>query len=278
MSNSKFWIVALILVVVASLGCSTSIGVSLSTADETVQKSFEVGASPRVVVETFNGKVQVTTDAAPTVSVSVTKRGSGNTQAAAQDDLKNIEVTMTQDGGAVRVVARRINRASNWGNSGASATLKVPSGAVLELRSSNGTVTVLGQTGDVTINTSNGKISVDGSRGQLKLDTSNGSIEASADQAVVNARTSNGAITFKGALAQGNHTLRTSNGKITLTLPASASFKLDAETSNGKVSSDFAVTRTGGSRDSELRGTVGDNPATSIELRTSNGGIELRKN
>ena len=65
---------------------------------------------PRVVVETFNGKIKVITGAGDTVQANVTKRGSGNTQSAAQDDLKNIEVSMTQAGDTVRIVARRMGQ------------------------------------------------------------------------------------------------------------------------------------------------------------------------
>ena len=36
--------------------------------------------------------------------------------------------------------------------------------------------------------------------------------------------------------------LNTSNGSLVITLPASAQFAVDADTSNGKITSDFAVT------------------------------------
>jgi len=277
LNSHKTLVVVLALLVSLSLACNASFGVSPYTAEETVAQSFEVGASPHVVVETFNGRIEVATGSSNTVQVSVTKRGSGTSQSAAQDDLKNVQVTMLQESGVIRIVARRINPNNTWGNSGASATLKVPGGTSLELRSSNGGLTVTGPTSDVTANTSNGKIQIEGSQGNLKLDTSNSSIEVNATSAVVAAHTSNGAIAFRGELAQGNHSFRTSNGRITLTLPSNASFNIDAETSNGKVTSDFAVTRTSASRDSELRGTIGGNPATSVELRTSNGGIEIQQ-
>jgi DUF4097 and DUF4098 domain-containing protein YvlB len=276
-NTHKSLIIALVLLITASLGCNTTFGVSPFTAEETITQSFESGASPRVVVETFNGKIEITTDTGNTVQVSVTKRGSGNSQADAQDDLKNIEVPMTQESGTIRVIARRIIQKTTTGNSGASASIKIPKGTTLELRSSNGGITVTGPTGDVTANTSNGRIEIRGSVGRLRLDTSNGNIEVEAENVVVAARTSNGRIEFKGSLAPGDHSFRTSNGQITLTLLSNAGFKFDAQTSNGKVTSEFPVSRTGGSRESELRGTVGENPAISIELHTSNGGIEIRK-
>lgn len=277
LNTRKSFIIVLIALIAASLGCNTITGVNLFTTEETLTQSFEVVATPRVVVEVFNGTIQITTDSGSTVQASVTKRGSGNSQAAAQEDLKSIQVSMTQEGNTIRIIARRVSQRATFGNSGASADVKVPRGASLELRSSNGKIVVTGPTGDVTANTSNGRIEVDGSTGRLKLDTSNGNIEIKAENTIVNARTSNGTMEFRGTLAAGDHSFRTSNGRITLTLPSGTSFTFDAETSNGRVTSEFPVTRTGGSRDSELRGTVGSNPTISIELHSSNGGIEFRQ-
>ena len=162
MSPRKTFIIALVLLAVASLGCGTAINIGRFTAEEVVSKSFEVSGTPRVVVETFNGNIEVTTGAGNTVKADVTKRGAGSTQSAAQDDLKNIEVIMTQDGNTVRIIARRTNQPFNTGNSGAPANVQVPAGAILELRTSNGHLGVNGATGDVTARTSNGRIDVDG--------------------------------------------------------------------------------------------------------------------
>jgi DUF4097 and DUF4098 domain-containing protein YvlB len=192
------------------------------------------------------------------------------------------------------VVAKRIDQRVDFGNSGASASLRVPEGAILELRSSNGTITSSGPVGDVKAQTSNGPIDVRGSSGQLDLstsngpvtinggsgsigvETSNGPIDVTADNAVVTGRTSNGPIRFSGSLAQGRSELRTSNGNIVLTLPADAQFVVNANTSNGKINSDFAVTAQDFS-DNHLRGTVGNDPGTTLELHTSNGPIEIRQ-
>lgn len=270
-------IIALVLLAVASLGCGTVINIGLSTAEQVVSKSFEVSGTPRVVVETFNGSIQVATGAGNTVKADVTKRGAGSTQSAAQDDLKNIEVVMTQDGNTIRITARRTDQKFNTGNSGARADVQVPAGAILELATSNGQLSVTGSTGDVTARTSNGRIDVEGSQGRLNLDTSNGSIDIRSDSAVVAAQTSNGHITFTGALTQGDHSFRSSNGSITLTLPSSASFRVTADTSNGRVTSDFAIKRSGGSDEKNLRGTVGENPSISVEAHTSNSNIEIRQ-
>jgi hypothetical protein len=59
-------------------------------------------------------------------------------------------------------------------------------------------------------------------------------------------------------------------------LPANAQFVVDAETSNAKISSDFAVTSQDVS-DNRLRGAVGNDPGVTLRLQTSNGPIELHQ-
>jgi len=256
-------------------GCSELI--NPFTAEESFARSFDVTGAPRIVVETFNGRVEARAGAEGTVSVEGTKRGSGATQSEAEADLKNVEVSMTQEGATIRIVARRIDNTFNTGNSGASFELSVPAGATLDLRSSNGSITAEGVTGGVTMESSNGELQVRGGQGRQDLRTSNGRIHIEAESAEVDAHTSNGEIVFEGSLAEGNHTFETSNGGIEITLPAEARFRIDASTSNGKVSTDFPVTMTGTQDDNTLRGTVGESASVSIRAATSNGRIEIRQ-
>jgi len=256
-------------------GCS---GISSQfTADEPFSRSFDVSGAPRIIVETFNGSIDVQTGEAGQVDIDGTKRGSGASQTEAQADLKNVEVSMTQEGDTIRMVARRTDSAFNTGSSGASFDLIVPAGATLDLRSSNGGLASIGVTGDVTMRTSNGEIDVRGGAGRLDLQTSNGRIRIEAQDAAVDAHTSNGAIDFRGALADGEHVFDTSNGSLDITLPSDARFRIDADTSNGKVTTDFAVTVSGSLEDDQLKGTVGDNPSISIRATSSNGSISIRK-
>ncbi len=274
--------------------CGANININLFTAEEVVSKSFTTDGTPRVVVEMFNGGIDVITGSNPAVDVKVTKRGGGNSQSEAQDDLKNVEVTMTDDGGAIHITARRTDRRVDIGNSGASAQLTVPNGTMLELRTSNGGIISSGPVGDALADTSNGKIDIKGAAGQLNLstsngqitvnggsgkldlETSNGGIDVTADNVIVTARTSNGAVSFTGSLAAGANELRTSNAGIVITLPANAAFNVDADTSNGKITSDFAVTGSDIS-DTYLHGSVSGGGQTTIGLHASNGNIEIRR-
>ena len=294
MFRKMMLLTTLTIVVVLLAGCGANFGINLFTADETVSQSFTAAQTPHIVVQMFNGGIDVVTGSDNTIRVDVTKRGGGNSQQAAQDDLKNVEVTMTQEGDTIRVVAQRTDRRVDIGNSGASARLRVPSGSTLDLRTSNSGITTSGPTGDAKVDTSNGGIDVRGALGQLNLttsnggisvnggsgylqmETSNGSINITADNVTVNGDTSNGPINFTGSLAQGHSVMRTSNGSIVVTLPANATFAINADTSNGKVSSDFPVTGAD-QGDTYLRGTVGTDPGATLELHTSNGPIEIQQ-
>jgi hypothetical protein len=274
--------------------CGANFSINLFTAEETVTQSFTTAGQPRLVVEMFNGTIDVVTGSDSAVKIDVIKRGGGGTQADAEADLQNVEVTMTQDGDTIRVTAQRTDRRIDIGNSGASAKLRVPEGAILDLRSSNGPITSSGPVGDAKAQTSNGPIEVRGPLGQLDLqtsngpitvnggsglidvETSNGPIDITADDVAVNGRTSNGSLKFSGSLAQGRSEMRTSNGNIVVTLPAGAQFVIDADTSNAKIDSDFAVTAQTFA-DNQLRGTVGNDPDVTLELHTSNGPIEIRQ-
>lgn len=98
-----------------------------------------------------------------------------------------------------------------------------------------------------------------------------------ARDAVLDAGTSNGRITFTGTMAAGAHRLDVSNGPISITLPADASFGIDATTINGKVRTAFAMAPTGAVTDTELHATVGQNPGLRTTATATNGDVSVVK-
>ena len=110
---------------------------------------------------------------------------------------------------------------------------------------------------------------------QMELETSNGRITLSDIDGSVSAKTSNGSITFAGSLEpESRNSLRTSNGDVDLTLVNTSGIKLDAETGNGKISSELPITITGRSNDGQLTGDI-DDGSSSLKIRTSNGDITI---
>jgi len=267
-------------------------------AEEVVDRSFKTGKTPTVVLEVMNGRVAVVADAADAVTARLTKRNEAESEDEAKAGLKALELDMTHDTDQKRDVVRikakepAQNRRHQFG---VDAEVRVPPGAVLELRTSNGAVHLTGGTGDVTVGTSNGEVVVKDNKGRLQLTTSNGGITVTgaagkidltttngpvaltAEKAVVKATTTNGAVAFAGSLADGSHTLCTTNGAIRLTLPSDAKFALNASTSNASITSEFDGNPSLTAGKGQMIATVGKDPKAQIAVQTSNGAIAIEK-
>ncbi len=270
--------------------------------------SYPLKSGGRLVVETFNGSVEVSGWDQDTVDISGTKYSRSQDEA---DSLK-IEIDNSPDLVSIRLVRPSMLR-GNWG---ARFVIKVPRKAVLErLTTSNGPIRTVDGVGPSRLKSSNGQIHVEAFRGNLDAQTSNGAIELLDVEGDVKAHSSNGHIRVDGLRgsfdagtsnssihakleqASGPVRLETSNGSIDLTLPADASVAVRANTSNnsitvhapGTVNARLAARTSNGSitSDSELRvrgeidrhhmeGVIG-NGGPLIDLSTSNGNIRLLK-
>src|SRR6266566_2013845 len=93
-----------------------------------------------------------------------------------------------------------------------------------------------------------------------------------------NALTTNGGIRLSMGSAKWNGELqvKSTNGSVDVTLPASAEFKLDAVTTNGGIHTDFPITVQGSFSSKELSGTVGGG-GRELKVATTNGTIKLMK-
>jgi|GEM_PF-996483 len=295
--RSRLFALGLTLLACAGLaGCGGLAGLSdRFKAQDEVTKTFKTAAAtPRIVVDTFNGEVTVTIGNPGSVKAVIGKWSTGSTQEAAEDGLVGIEANMSQEADAIHIKTQ-VTQKNFLGSRGANVALQVPKGAVLDLISGNGKIAATGNLGDITAKTSNGtvevkessgkldlssgngKIAVVGGAGKLVLHTSNGEIDIKSDHAVIDAQSGNGTVTFSGTLGDGDHLFQTHNGKVTLTLPAEAQFHIDAETKNGKINSDFKLKTSRRRSNSKMQGTIGDDPATTIKIRVGNGSIDVHK-
>ena len=279
-------VLGLVVAMTAIAGCTIT---GTVVASEIVDEQLTVEPMPAIIVETFNGRINVVAGGDTTIDVRVTKRGSGTSQADAESDLRRVEVSVVQEPDRVTVTARRTDGATSLGNSGADVELSVPRDARLELRTSNGRIEAANVAGpivartsnggvvirdatDIDAETTNGPLTITESSGRLDVRTSNGSLDLIAvEEAIVTAETSNGAITLSGTLGPGEHRLRTENAAIRISFPGSAEFSIVGRTSNGRISTDFPLTI----GDDSITGTVGDEPDVLITAVTSNGDLAV---
>jgi hypothetical protein len=275
--------VSIVCAMAAGIVILSSSGCVASPAKSTRADSFTVGDSATLVVDSLNGRIQIEGGSGNKVDIQATIRNTAGLRYDAVQNGDQITVTVAGTGG--------------WqlfgNNAGADITVSVPAGIALNLKTSNGDISVQGTRrggvlktsngkvvlqnvqGDFDGTTSNGRIEVTGLQGSGLFKTSNGKVDLQGVVGSCSASTSNGPISFVGEMkAEGQNRLTTSNGAVSVQLQGTPSVTLDASTSNGKVSSALAIlaTNTG---NTSLAGKIGAGEAT-LYIRTSNGSITIK--
>ena len=92
-------------------------------------------------------------------------------------------------------------------------------------------------------------------------------------EATVDAETSNGAIFFSGRLLAGTHRMRTSNGAIQVTIPRDVAILINADTSNGSITSSLSLV--GDTEGKSWSASLNPPITSTLTLKTSNGSIHI---
>ncbi len=272
--------------------------------DETIRRTFSVQPGGRIEVNTDVGSITVETGRSNEVEVEV------------EHNLDDFEVRFDQSGNTVRVRGDR-ERQRNWGrNQKARFVIRVPSRFNAKLETSGGSISVGDLEGTVDVNTSGGSltfgrikgkvrghtaggsIQLAGTTGDVEVETSGGSIRLGDVGGTVRAETSGGSITIEevggdviaetsgGSVSatitrqpRGQCKLETSGGSIRVNLASGLDLDLDAETSGGRVVSDFHPEhrrdRRGWGSD-RLQAKIGRG-GPPLRLRTSAGSIHINR-
>jgi hypothetical protein len=125
--------------------------------------------------------------------------------------------------------------------------------------------------------TVNGEISAVSLSGNIESSTVNGGIDLSTT-GYAEAKTVNGEINARLGDTNWPDSLsfKTVNGGITIDLPATTSTRVEADTFNGDISSDFPLNMLGRISRKHISGTIG-NGGRELLLKTLNGSIRLRR-
>jgi len=145
-----------------------------------------------------------------------------------------------------------------------------------KVHTSGGGIEVTGGSGSLDGQTSGGSVGVKRFKGPVNVDTSGGAITIENVAGSINGSTSGGSIHAALSSFSNDIKLETSGGGITVRVPATAAFNLDAETSAGRVTSDLpVVTNVSAKRHQDkLKGPV-NGGGNSLHLRTSAGSIRI---
>ncbi len=251
---------------------------------------FAVSGQSRLIVDTFNGRIEINGSDAAEVRVEAQLR-----------NPERVDYRAVQDGDTVRVTAEKTGDDSFWGwlpwrdgDAGANIRVSAPRETALEANSSNGSirvdniagngslhtsnshVTASSMNGTFSLSTSNGEITLRGADGDFRLKSSNGNITVAAARGEFELDTSNGSIRFEGDLVLGSdNRFESSNGNITAALAGEPpSVRVRASTSNGDIVLERPVTVVGSTEGDRISGVIGDGGANLV-MDTSNGTITI---
>jgi Putative adhesin len=225
-------------------------------ACEVREVTLLAGASQVAVDAAPNGGIQVVGSARRDVVVRAKVTASAESQARAREILAGVRVDAAPD----RIAAdgpQGLDRRESWS---VSYRLAVPTQTSLQLK------------------TTNGGISIDSVDGRLEFATVNGGVKLAGVSGEVHGRTSNGGVDvdLDGATWQGEGLdVETSNGGVRLRIPEQYSARLEAGTVNGGISIDFPITLQG-RIDREIAASLGAGGPL-IRVRTHNGGVRVTR-
>lgn len=228
------------------------------------ERSFEMAARPRLVLENVNGSIEVTGWDRRVIDVQAEIRVKAASKDKARRIYEQIEFDVEHEAGALSIRADlpRIRKDGLWGESATSVSVnyivRVPHGCDVDLQSVNGRINASEIEGAFRLRTVNGGIRLLSRAGAGEMESVNGALDCRL-----------GKLSGGGKLR-----LKTTNGSIDLRLPGPTSADFEARTLNGSVKVDLELANVKQSRRNRVSGRLGGGDG-SIKLRTVNGRIAL---
>ena len=223
--------------------------------------------------ETQSGATSVTASADTVITVNVLKHAYGRDKADAEKAIANVVYSGTVVGDEMKVKTEMPSGPRPYG---ASFTITVPESTSLSLSTTNGGITISNTVGDINAGTTNGSIELTGTEGTAHLSTTNGALEVNVHRGGIEGATTNGAVDCDLAELGPTEavTLETTNGAVTLLLPADVSATVDATNATVTVL-DFAAVVYEVQTEHHVRARIGSG-SSSITITTTNASITVR--
>lgn len=191
------------------------------------------------------------------IRVRAVVQGNARTEQRAREIAGQVQVQA--GGGRVYATGPSLERREWWS---VSYRINVPRRNDLDLRASNGGITIVGVNGNMRFDTTNGGVKLQDIGGRVNGETRNGGLNVS----------------LSGDRWDGEGLdVETSNGGVTLNLPENYNAELETRTVNGGLRIDFPITVQG-----ELTSRRGINTTLGsggplVRVRTTNGGVRVAR-
>jgi hypothetical protein len=243
-------------------GCDIALSGAREEATETITKSYPISAGGTLDIATVNGRIDVVPGSKPTVELKAVKVARSATKEGAADLLKKYQLKEEVASGLVKVRFEKPAGGpslTGWGQSvEVRYEVQVPAGVKLVLASTNGHIEVADVKSPAQLETVNGRIRARGLAGAVKASTVNGGVDLSLAEVTADV------------------SVETTNGGVTVRLPADARALLLGRTTNGGVNVEGLqvdeVDRSRRRLEARLNGG-----GIRVEAETTNGGITFAR-
>lgn len=243
----------------ASAGCDLTVAGARVSAGDVWERTYELGETPTLTIANTNGSITVETHEAATIEVRAERTVRASTDAGAQELLEATTITEDVTGTSVSLTTRRPAAFSRGQRAEVRYSVRVPRGAAVSLR------------------TTNGRLEVAGVQGQVDVESVNGRVQGTALGQVRRAETVNGSVelAFDGVPAGGS-VVETVNGSVELRLPADTAADVNVRTVNGSIDVDgFTQVEERQRRRRSYEGRLNGGGPT-LRVETVNGSVTVR--
>ena len=239
---------------------------------ETFEKTVDLKSGGTVVLRNTNGAVRVASWGKDQVRIIAEKTVRARSQREAERIMKQVEIIVDTSPDRVEIESdyprNRGGAGSFWdlffGGSHSQVSIEyeltVPENVQLDLRTTNGSVTIESVSGEIRARSTNGAVKLSEVHGTIYAKTTNGRIQAEV-------------MSFT---ERDDIDLNTTNGSIKLYLPESTRADVRASTTNGSISTDFELVVTGKFTRKKLHGSINGGGGR-IDLNTTNGSIGIQQ-
>jgi hypothetical protein len=227
-------------------------------ADLPDTKTWPVAGVTAIDVRADNGAITVRASADTVVSATVTKSCKGSSHADAEAHLADITAGDSVSGTTLYLWGKVPT--PNTRSYNTEYAIAAPAASQLRIETANGAVNIDSMSGAAVVVAANGAVATVAHAGSISVEAANGAIDCDV-----------AALDTAEAAA-----LHSSNGRITLYLPADAAIAFDIVTSNGKANIEgFTNVNYSLNEAKHKTGTIGGGGAA-VTLRSENGNVNLQ--
>jgi len=235
-------------------------------------KDFTINGTADLRVEVDDGRVTLTGSDAKRIEVRVTATGW-------QIGPDGVQVLDRQAGDRVELDVRVPHHMGlfSMGNRSIRVEIRVPNGALANVHTHDGSITVEGLRGALKVKTGDGHIEATRVDGTLDASTGDGSIRVRGRLDALALRSGDGSIEAElnsGSKMSSAWDIGTGDGHVTLHLPKDFAADLDAHTGDGGVEVNFPITTSGTVSGHDLHGKIGNGGPT-LKIRSGDGSIRV---